>query len=187
MAMMVPASLKVVQTYEQIIRARRQRLRAVAGFIAAFFAVWAAVGAAFFVGDAVLHRIVDATPWLEQHQYLVAAGVLGLTGAYQLLPAKRRCLEACRDAAASVDSTDLGFDAGARHALDCVASSGALMLLMFAAGEANLGWMIGLSGVMVYEAIGRHGHALSKIVGVALLFLALLALTSAGLPSWLLA
>ena len=184
-AMMLPASVKVVQTFEQITRARRQSQVAVAGFLAAFFAVWAAVGLSFFIGDAALHRVVDAIPWLAERAWLIQAGVLAVAGGYQLLPTKRRCLESCREAAASVDSSSLGFDAGARHAMDCVANTGALMLLMFAAGEANLGWMVGLTGVMVYEAIGRHGYALSRLVGVALLFLSLLAVTSAGLPSWL--
>lgn len=184
-AMMLPASIKVVQTFEQITYARRQRQRAVVGFLAAFFAVWAGVGIVFFMGDALLHRFVDATPWLAEREWLVQAGVLALAGGYQLLPLKRRCMQSCRNAAVSVDSERLGVEAGTRHALDCVASSGALMLVMFAAGAANIGWMVALTGVMVYEALGRHGQALSRLVGLGLLSLALLAVTRQGLPAWL--
>ena len=62
--------------------------------------------------------------------------------------------------------------AGGRHALDCVVSSAPLMLLMFAAGFANLAWMAALTAVMTYEAIGRHGHLVAAAFGSTLLALA---------------
>jgi predicted metal-binding membrane protein len=43
------------------------------------------------------------------------------------------------------------------------------MLLMFAAGVANLIWMAGLTAVMVYEKAGRRGRQLTPVVGVSLL------------------
>jgi predicted metal-binding membrane protein len=47
------------------------------------------------------------------------------------------------------------------------------MLLMFAEGFANLWWMAALTGVMVYEAAGRHGQRAASAVGVVLLALSL--------------
>ena len=46
------------------------------------------------------------------------------------------------------------------------------MLLMFAAGFANLAWMAILAAVMAYEALGRGGARFGMVVGVALLALA---------------
>jgi predicted metal-binding membrane protein len=46
------------------------------------------------------------------------------------------------------------------------------MLLMFAAGVANLWWMSALTAVMVYEKVGRHGDRITRPVGFALLALA---------------
>jgi predicted metal-binding membrane protein len=49
------------------------------------------------------------------------------------------------------------------------------MLLMFAAGFANLAWMAILAIVMAYEALGRHGARFGLAVGCGLLVLALVA------------
>ena len=70
------------------------------------------------------------------------------------------------------------------HAIDCLGSSWAVMLLMFGAGFANVWSMLGLTGVMVYEARGRHGIAVAKMAGVVLLALAALALVMHGLPGF---
>jgi hypothetical protein len=58
------------------------------------------------------------------------------------------------------------------------------MLLMFAEGFGSTGWMAALTGVMVYEAVGRHGRRLSTAVGIILLLVALSVL-SAPLPAGL--
>ena len=56
-------------------------------------------------------------------------------------------------------------------------SSWALMLLMFAAGLANLVWMVVLAIAMAYETTGSHGRRLALAFGVGLLWLALIAAT----------
>ena len=58
------------------------------------------------------------------------------------------------------------------------------MLVMFAAGVANLWWMAGLTALMVYETTGRHGQAVARIAGALLIYLALFALANQGLPTW---
>lgn len=63
----------------------------------------------------------------------------------------------------------LGFGIGLAHAADCLVCSWALMLLMFAAGFANLAWMAILGLLMAYEALGRHGTRFGIVVGVVLL------------------
>lgn len=181
-AMMLPASLGAISTYGSAAVGRPRA--SVPAFVGAFFLVWLVVGLAFFLGDFVLHAVVDATPWIAERSWLIEAGVVGFAGAYQFVPLKRRFLEACRQPQVTAHGDRPGFEAGVAHAVECLVSSGPMMLPMFAAGLANVWWMLGLTGVMVYEARGRHGHRVASVAGVAMLALALLALTHAGLPAW---
>ena len=76
------------------------------------------------------------------------------------------------------------FRLGISHGLFCLGCCWALMLVMFAAGVAVLWWMAVLTAVMVYEKTGRHGRALTPVVGIALLALAAFAFAHpASLPS----
>ena len=179
--MMLPASLPAI-------RAFATGRASVVGFLLAYVMAWTAFGLVAFFGDARLHATVQATPWLAQRPWLIEAAVLVVAGAYQFLPWKRRGLAACRHPAARVSGDgagDDGFAAGFRHAADCLASSWALMLLMFAAGFANLAWMAILAAVMAYEAAGRHGQRVASAFGLALLALAVAVVWSglAGSPA----
>jgi predicted metal-binding membrane protein len=196
--MMLPASLPAIRAFT-IRRASGRGASAgtsVVGFLLAYVLVWTAFGIVAFFGDAELHRTVHATPWLAQRQWLIEAGVLVLAGAYQFLPWKRRGLAACRHPAGRVSGDgsgngpgdgggEDGFAAGFRHGVDCLASSWALMLLMFAAGFANLAWMAILAAVMAYEAAGRHGQRVASVFGLVLLALAIAVVWSglAGSPA----
>jgi len=51
------------------------------------------------------------------------------------------------------------------------------MLLMFAEGFASIGWMVALTGLMVYEATGRHGQRAASLAGMALILAAIATLT----------
>ena len=57
------------------------------------------------------------------------------------------------------------------------------MLLMFAAGVANLWWMAALTALMVYEKVGRQGELAARVAG------GLLLVVGAGVllqyPAWL--
>jgi predicted metal-binding membrane protein len=186
-AMMVPASLPAFDVFERTARTLGRPALAVAAFLSAFAVVWALFGLAAFFGHFALHHVVDATPWLAAHPWLIQAGSFVLAGAYQFTPLKHRGLAACRQPMAGdlvgADGT-VGLRAGWAHALDCVGASGPLMLLMFAAGFANLVWMALLTMVMVYEARGRAGHRAATVVGVVLIACAVTALALGGLPGW---
>ncbi len=56
------------------------------------------------------------------------------------------------------------------------------MLLMFAAGFANVWWMTALGAVMAYETLGRRGGQCASIVGLGLLSLAALVLATGSIP-----
>ncbi len=183
-AMMLPASLPAVRSADTVLARVRRPVVGAAATIIGFVAVWTAFGLAAFAGDAVLHRIVDATPALAANPWLIEAGLLGLAGAWQFAPLKRRSLDACRHPVAEPETAvgDLrgpiafGIDQG----IACLGSSWALMLLMFGEGVASLPWMIGLTVVMVGEAIDRRGPRLGRLVGIALIVAALATLNGAA-------
>lgn len=177
--MMLPASTPAIM----LVGTRR-----LAWFLLAYATIWLAFGLGAFIGDVGVHAFVHATPFLLANPWLIGAVTVAIAGLYQLTPAKHRALDACRHplAAAHVDGD---LHAGRRHALDCLKSSWALMLVMFGAGFAGIGWMLLLTGVMTYEALGRHGHQVASAFGIVLVVLAgvsgAIALTGLGSSSGL--
>lgn len=185
-AMMLPASLPAIRVFTATARTQTRPRIALFEFLAAYAVLWTIFGQLAFMGDVVLHHVVDATPWLGARPWVIEAGVLALAGAYQFAPNKRRGLAACRHPTSPLTATPLptlgAFQLGLEHGFACLGSSWALMLVMFAAGFANLWWMIALTGTMVYETTGRHGQRAASVAGVVLLLLALLVALS-GLQS----
>jgi len=185
-AMMLPASLPSIGAFSAAAHSARRR-HAVAEFLGAYALAWSIFGLLAFMGDDILHHIVDATPWLADRPWLIEASILALAGAYQFSPLKRRGLAASRHPAALARSNEVvrrgSFRLGLDHGLACLGSSSALMLLMFAEGFANLAWMAALAAVMIYEATGRHGLRAVQAIGVGLVFVALAAVSRGGLAS----
>ncbi len=181
-AMMWPASLHVVDAFLNGAPNRSRAGLAAATFLVPSAIVWAGFGLVTFVGDAALHHVVDTTPWLGDRPWLIEAAVLAVAGGYQLTPLKRRYLAACRrpgdhlvsHALVRAHASAMGF----QHGLDCLGSSWALMLVMFASGFASIGAMVALTLLMVYEATGRHGERAASIAGVILLLAGLTVLSS---------
>jgi len=175
-AMMLPTSVRSIAAFTLETGVLGRPGRSLVTFLGAYALVWATFGLLAFMGDFLLHHVVDVTPWLATRRWLIEAGVVTLAGAYQLTPLKRRSLEACRNPAHLLSTTaaphrgalELGLD----HSLTCLGSSWALMLLMFAGGFANLLWMVALTAVMLYETTGTHGQRAARGAGVLLLLLA---------------
>jgi predicted metal-binding membrane protein len=178
-AMMLPTASGLLRTFDRVTQARpapeRRRLRR--ALVAGFLLVWLLVGSLFRFGDVWIHVTVDALPWLSAHAGLVAASALALAGAFQFSGLKHRCLTACR----SPRSFILGGWHGQRpraealwigvaYGRSCAGCCWALMLVMFAAGGANLALMLGLGAVMAAErhapaAISRRlGHATGALL-----------------------
>jgi predicted metal-binding membrane protein len=159
-AMMVPASLPVIARSASV------------AWVVAFALTWTWVGLVGFAGDGLLHRAVDAWPWLAERAWVIQVAILGGAGLYQFAPVKRRSLDRCRSAVHGASDRRSSLSAGWRHGLDCIGSSGGLMLLMFAEGLASLLPMVLLTGLMVYEANGRHGIGMAKLAGLVLVLMA---------------
>ena len=183
-AMMLPASLPSIAAFRAA-ASGGLRPHALAAFLSSYALAWSVFGLLAFAGDDILHHVVDATPWLADRPWLIEASILALAGAYQFSPFKRRGLAICRHPVALAQGGEVvrrgSFRLGLDHGLACLGSSWALMLLMFAEGFANLGWMAALAAVMVYEATGRHGQRVAPAVGVCLVFAAVAVVSGGGL------
>jgi predicted metal-binding membrane protein len=186
-AMMLPSSLPLVRLLASASAKERNPRAKMAAFVGGYAVVWTVFAVLAFCGDAVVHAGVDASPWLADHSWLIAAGVLALAGAFQFSSLKDACLRECRHPGAFLAhhylrGTHSGFGLGWKHGLFCLGCCWALMLVMFAAGVASLLWMAALTALMVYEKTGVAGRRAVPLAGVALLAWAGLVLIH---PGWL--
>jgi predicted metal-binding membrane protein len=175
-AMMLPSSLPLVRMFNAASAHVPGRRAAQGAFLGGYALVWSAFGALAFMGDAGVHAAVAASPWLAQHDWAIAPSVLLLAGAFQFSSLKDACLRACRHPASFLRrhyrrGARGGFGLGARHGLFCVGCCWALMLVMFAAGAANLIWMAALTALMVHEKTRPGGERAVPLTGAVLLAL----------------
>jgi predicted metal-binding membrane protein len=173
-AMMLPSSLPLVRMYTAASAHAPGRRAALAAFLGGYALVWSAFGTMAFLGDAGLHAAVDSSPWLTEHDWAIAPAVLLLAGAFQFSSLKDACLRSCRHPASFLRrhyrrGARGGFLLGAHHGAFCVGCCWALMLVMFAAGAANLIWMAALTAVMVHEKTRPSGARTVPLTGVVLL------------------
>jgi predicted metal-binding membrane protein len=176
-AMMLPTSLPMVRLFNATSRSQPDRGAVNALFLLAYAVVWTGFGIVAFFGDVGLHRVVDATPWLEARPWVVSAAVLALAGAFQFSPLKDKCLHVCQHPAVFMwrhyrRGRWAAFEIGLRHGMFCLGCCWALMLVMFAVGVANLVWMAGLTALMVYEKTGRLSKEIVRAAGLGLLLMA---------------
>jgi predicted metal-binding membrane protein len=186
MAMMLPASLPLLQLFAEV--SRRQDLRHREGllplFIAAYLTTWTMFALISFLGDLGWHRLIDSRPWLTQNSSWFAGLILLLAGAFQFSPLKEQCLRVCRHPfgflaqyyGRGIKAT---WNLGIRHGLYCLGCCWALMLVMFSVGVTHLAGMLILSAVMAIEKSSTWGRTLVPIVGFALLIWGGLTLWSA--------
>jgi predicted metal-binding membrane protein len=186
-AMMLPSSMPMVNL---MVYAGRKQARSVAmplAFLAGYAVIWTAFAAGAFLGDTLVHRLVDLWPWLDEHSWLIGAVTFAIAGLFQFSPLKERCLDMCR--------TPLGFflryyrkgvgpawHLGLRHGRYCLGCCWALMLVMFGVGIGNLAGMAMLTGAMVIEKTVPGGKRLGPFIGIMLLLLGVLWLAH---PVWL--
>ncbi|WP_341358410.1 DUF2182 domain-containing protein [Georgenia sp. M64] len=172
-AMMLPTALPMLRAFERVARGQARPRTTMAVFVGAYFAVWTGFAVVALGADAVLHRVVEATPWLAENPGLIAGGVLVTAGLFQLSPLKERCLTECRSPSAFLWShyrrgVGGAWHTGLRHAAYCLGCCWALMLVMFAVGMGNLVAMAALTGVMLIERTHPRGRRLVPVVAVAL-------------------
>ncbi|HLW48077.1 MAG TPA: DUF2182 domain-containing protein [bacterium] len=179
-AMMLPGSLPLINLFSRMAAARSGGPSLVARLVLGYLGVWAAFGAAAFRADAYVHAAVARTPAVAQASEWIGVAVLLVAGVYQVTPLKDMCLTKCRSPYLFLAEHWRGHtparDAlalGARHGLFCVGCCWTLMLLMFAVGGVNLGWMLALGALMAAERSFRWGRHLTVPVGAACLLAAI--------------
>ncbi len=190
-AMMLPSSLPLINLFRRLVAGRPDRGGLVVRLGVGYVGVWALFGAAAYRGDAWVHEAVEEVPQLAARSAWIAAAILLVAGVYQFTPLKRMCLEKCRSPYMFLVEHWRGRHAGAdalrlgvRHGLFCLGCCWTLMLLMFAVGGANLGWMLALGTLMAAERTTRWGRYLTAPVGAALVLWAVLHLAGiAPFPS----
>ncbi|MGZ4734445.1 MAG: DUF2182 domain-containing protein [Acidimicrobiia bacterium] len=186
-AMMLPSSVGMMNAFAGRAAGEARPRLTVLAFVGGYLAVWGAFGAAALAFDGLIHQGVDGFPWLSARPWLVAGGVLLLAGGFQLSHVREQCQRVCRHPFGFLlqryqPGAAPAFALGREHARFCVGCCWALMLVMFAAGVANLAWMAALTTVMVYEKVGRHGERIAPIVGVVLIGWAVVVVAH---PTWL--
>jgi predicted metal-binding membrane protein len=183
-AMMLPSSIPMIRLYWSTAQSQERSRAALAAFLAGYALVWTVFGALALLGDLVLHTIVDSWEWIGARPYLISGAVLIGAGAFQFSKLKDKCLEECRHPGIYLmrhykRGVAEAFRLGRGHGLFCLGCCWALMLLMFAAGLANLTWMAALAALMAYEKIGRHGKSMASAAGIALLGVGLMVIVFA--------
>lgn len=186
-AMMLPTSLPLVNLFQRLTSRRPDRLRLVVLLIVGYLSMWALFGVMAHVGDRGIHEVVERSAWLEANSWVVGAGTLVLAGVYQFTPLKYQCLDKCRSPLSFITEHWQGsreaseaFRLGVHHGIFCVGCCWSLMLLMFAVGVGNLGFMLALGAVMAVEKNMPWGRRLSAPLGVALIGGGLLVLVTTG-------
>ncbi len=174
-AMMLPSSLPLVMLFRTLVRQRPDRTRLVLLLIAGYLGIWTLFGVMILIGDWGLHQALGEITWLEANEWVFGGVTLVLAGLYQFTPLKYHCLDKCRSPLSFIIEHWRGsheqaqaFRLGVHHGIFCIGCCWSLMLLMFAVGMANIGWMLVLGTVMAVEKNMPWGRWLSAPLGVAL-------------------
>jgi predicted metal-binding membrane protein len=84
--MMLPANLPLIRLFGRASANQPRPLSAKAAFLGGYTALWTAFGAAAFLGDLAVHRLVERWGWLAARPALVGGAVLLLAGTAAGLP-----------------------------------------------------------------------------------------------------
>ena len=180
-AMMLPTSLPLITMFQTMTSRRDDRRLLAVLLVLGYVSVWALFGVLAHAGDLGLHQAVQRSHWLGDHAWAIGGATLLLAGVYQFTPLKYHCLDKCRSPFSFISERWGGsrerlasFRLGIDHGIFCVGCCWSLMLLMFAVGTGNLGWMLALGTVMAVEKNMPWGRRLSAPLGLGLVALGLI-------------
>jgi predicted metal-binding membrane protein len=175
-AMMLPTSLPLVSSFHALTRPRTDQGTLLALLVLGYLCVWVLFGVMIYTGDLILHQAVEHSAWLGANAWALGALTVSMAGLYQFTPLKYHCLAKCRSPLSFIMGHWRGrqekaqaFRLGAHHGLFCLGCCWSLMLLMFAVGVGNLGWMLALAAVMGVEKNVPWGKKITVSLGVFLL------------------
>jgi len=175
-AMMLPTSLPLVSLFHALTNRRMDQGTLLALLVLGYLCVWTLFGVMIYTSDLILHHAVEHNAWLRANAWALGAVTVSMAGLYQFTPLKYHCLDKCRSPLSFIMGHWRGrrekaqaFRLGAHHGLFCLGCCWSLMLLMFAVGVGNLGWMLALAAVMGAEKNMPWGKKISVPLGVFLL------------------
>jgi len=181
-AMMLPSVAPVAVTWARAIGRRSAgwaRVGRTSQFVAGYLLSWAAVGVVAYGGLVLTDRLVTRYPGSGRW---IGAAAFVLAGLYELGPLKRVCLRHCRDPMthlmqyANFRPFARDLRVGLHHGTYCIGCCWALMVVLIPLGVMNIAAMAGLAAVIFIEKLWRLGPAFSRVVGVVLIGLGVLAL-----------
>jgi predicted metal-binding membrane protein len=185
-AMMFPTVLPMVLAHRMVVRQRGEGRWPTAAFVLGYISIWSVIGVVPLVAFLAFRNLAaDAgdSRWLPT----LAGVVLVVAGTYQFTAWKAVCLKACRSPITFLLTHDFGggarsgYRAGLSHGLYCLGCCWALMAVLVVVGLMNLVWMGLITLVFLAEKNWRHGVALTKLVGSALIALGVAVIVSPGL------
>jgi predicted metal-binding membrane protein len=188
-AMMFPTVAPVVLAHRMVVLKRGEGNIPSIAFVAGYLSVWTAIGFVPLAGLLTFQAIAPHfnSRWLE----VGAGGALALAGLYQFTPWKSFCIKGCRTPIGFILTHDFGggasaaFRAGISHGLYCLGCCWALMAVLVIVGLMNLTWMAVIAVVFLLEKNWRHGVAVSKVAGLAMLALGIAVAVFPDLLGWL--
>jgi predicted metal-binding membrane protein len=185
-AMMLPSSIPNFRQFAKVVERSPRREVLGLSFLGGYVARMTIFGVLLLVGDTLVHRLVEAWPWLRVRPWLIGGTVMILAGGFEMVclaPGLRKDTEAIRGATDSnfgpARATRLGDVLGVQQLRRCWP----LMLLSFAVGMTNLFWMGALTIVMILGGSrGRGWRLAAAIAGAVLLSMGLFVIAQ---PDWL--
>ncbi|MGI8427059.1 MAG: DUF2182 domain-containing protein [Actinomycetota bacterium] len=172
-AMMFPAVVPVVVTFDRWRRRKARPKSATALFVGGYLLGWSVFGLVVYAAMLYLEPLLPAGATSVRW----GAALLILAGAYQLTGLKARCLKQCRSPLAFVaeHATQLrrgGFGpakVGLAHGMFCLGCCWALMLVLVLLGMMSLAWMAAVAGVIFVEKVLPIGSRVPPVVAAVLI------------------
>ncbi len=163
LAMMMPGAFRHLPAY----RENRMPARVI---LVQFWMSYAAIWLAFSVAATGMQYFLVDAGWVHgmkmwSSNKLFSTVLLTFAGLYQFSGMKARRLTACH----SVPAGPSSFGNGVSYGLNCLFSSGPLMLLLFVGGVMNVYWVVLLTVLVTIEKTMKQPRPFSVLVGIACL------------------
>jgi predicted metal-binding membrane protein len=180
-AMMFPAIVPVIITFDRWVRKARRPRSATMTFVGGYLLVWTGFGLVVYAGVVFQPRLLMGDSAIR-----LGAALLILAGMYQFTPLKSRCLQHCRSPLAFIaqHTSELrqgGFGTarvGIIHGAFCLGCCWALMLVLVLLGMMSLSWMAAVAGVIFIEKVVARGSLVTLALAVMLVGLGFTLLVS---------
>ena len=159
--MMLPSAAPAILLYGSLRRRHGERgnvLPAVWVFASGYLLAWSAFSVVATLVQAWLEHVTLLDGAMTSTSARLSASLLVVAGVYQLTPLKLACLAKCSNPLEFFmmrwrDGTIGAIRMGIVHGMYCVGCCWALMLLLFAAGVMNLGWVALIAAFVLAEKV----------------------------------